>query len=140
MASGRLRIPPRVHMDECMTCRVSHGGTVAAWRVHAHRLSSDIWSDHYGTNGASLAPVGRISAQDPQIFRMMYLDKGLGGVGKLEIATHDTLQLHCLCVPAWPTPLALAEPHAIAGTTPPARTSPLTSVPTSGLTRCATST
>jgi hypothetical protein len=63
MASGRLRIPARAYMDECMTCRINSGGTVAAWRVHAHRLSLDVWSDHFDKDGRELPQVGRISAQ-----------------------------------------------------------------------------
>ena len=71
MASWRLRIPPRVKVDECTPCRVSRGGVAVAWRNHAHRLARDIFSEHYARDGRPLGHLGRISAQQPQIFRVL---------------------------------------------------------------------
>jgi len=87
MASYRLRIPPRVRMDECVACRVQSGGTVVAWRNHAHRLARDIWSEHFDSDGVPLSPLGAISAQQPQIFRVLPVSRPLG--------RGDSLLLHC---------------------------------------------
>ena len=71
MASYRLRIPPHVKMDECVACRVKRGGTVVAWRNHAHRLARDVYSEHFASDGRQLPDLGLISAQQAQIFRIL---------------------------------------------------------------------
>jgi hypothetical protein len=88
MASWRLRIPPRSKMDECVACRVTRGGTAVAWRNHAHRLARDVYSEHFGRHGEAKPHLGLISAQKPQIFRVID--------GSRAIETGDTLLLHCL--------------------------------------------
>ena len=88
MASWRLRIPPRSKIDECVACRVTGGGTAVAWRNHAHRLARDVYSEHYGKNGEQRPPLGLISAQKPQIFRVI--------PGSRTIEEGDTLLLHCM--------------------------------------------
>lgn len=87
MASGVLRIPPRVFQDECIACRVHSGGTVVAWRNHAHRLARDVWSEVYDRHGVERPPLGRLSAQLPQIFRLLPAPR--------KIQSGDTLLLHC---------------------------------------------
>ena len=88
MASWRLRIPPRVQMDECVACRVTRGGTAVAWRNHAHRLARDIYSEHFARNGTAKPRLGFISAQQPQIFRVIPESR--------VIEAGETLLLHCL--------------------------------------------
>uniref|UniRef100_A0A7S4EUW3 Copper type II ascorbate-dependent monooxygenase C-terminal domain-containing protein n=1 Tax=Chrysotila carterae TaxID=13221 RepID=A0A7S4EUW3_CHRCT len=88
LMSTRLVIPPRVVLDECVTCRVRAGGQVIAFRNHAHRLARDIWSDHWDANGTQLDSIGRLSAQEPQIIR--HLPK------VQDLRAGDTLQLHCM--------------------------------------------
>ena len=87
MASWRVRIPPKVKMDECVACRVRTGGVAVAWRNHAHRLARDIYSEHFDRAGVALGSVGLISAQQPQIFRV--LEK------PLSFSVGDLLLLHC---------------------------------------------
>ncbi len=87
MASGRVKIPPRVIIEECLTCRAAAGGTAVAWRNHAHRLGRDVWSEHFDSHGNPKPHIGRISAQEPQIFRLL--------PRPVTIAKGDTLQLHC---------------------------------------------
>jgi hypothetical protein len=87
MMSTRLAIPPRVEMDECVVCRVRHGGHVVGYRNHAHRLARDIFSEHTDARGAALPLLGRMSAQQPQVIRLLDKARTLG--------TGDTLQLHC---------------------------------------------
>jgi len=88
MASWSLKIPPQIKTDECVQCRVVSGGTAVAWRNHAHRLARDVYSEHYGFNGEPKSHVGLISAQQPQIFRVMPTSVAL--------SPGDTLLLHCL--------------------------------------------
>ena len=87
MASWRLRIPPRVKIDECVACRITGTGTAVAWRNHAHRLARDVYSEHFGREGQPKPVLGLISAQESQIFRVLpesrLIEKG------------DTLLLHC---------------------------------------------
>ena len=87
MASWRLRVPPLVKMDECVACRVAHGGVAVAWRNHAHRLARDIYSEHFDREGQPLPQLGFISAQQPQIFRLLPETRPL--------STGDALLLHC---------------------------------------------
>ena len=88
MASWRLRIPPRVNMDECVACRVTGGGEVVAWRNHAHRLARDIYSEHFSVDGTPKQPLGLISAQQPQIFRILPEPR--------RIEAGETILLHCM--------------------------------------------
>ena len=39
MMSTSLRVPAGRFQDECLLCRVQQGGTVVAFRNHAHRLA-----------------------------------------------------------------------------------------------------
>lgn len=86
LLSMRLIVPARTFYDECVPCRVTRGGHVISYRVHAHRLSRDIWADHFDASGHAQPSLGRISAQEPQIFRHMR---------RRELHTGDTLLLHC---------------------------------------------
>ena len=81
------QIPPRTIVDLCTRCSVRMGGTVFAFRNHAHRLGRDIWSDHW-RRGAVLPPLGLIDSQQPQIVRMLKEPR------RLEAG--DVLQLHCV--------------------------------------------
>ena len=87
MASFRLRIPPRVKMDECVACRVTSGGVAVAWRNHAHRLARDIYSEHFAKDGTAYPKLGLLSSQLPQIFRVLPESR--------RIDTGDTVLLHC---------------------------------------------
>lgn len=88
IVSLRMRIPPRAVMDECVTCRATGAGTVLAWRNHAHRLARDIYSEHFDRDGNAKSHLGLMSAQEPQIFRLIN--------GGRIIEKGDTLLLHCL--------------------------------------------
>ena len=57
-------------MDECVVCRVRHGGHVVGYRNHAHRLARDIFSEHTDARGVALPLLGRMSAQRPQVIRL----------------------------------------------------------------------
>ena len=86
--SYKINIPPRTYYDECVVCRVRRGGTVVAWRNHAHRLARDVWSDHLAPDGRRLPPIGNLSAQEPQIIRFL--------PQPVTLAAGSTLQLHCM--------------------------------------------
>ena len=81
MMSTRLAIPPRVEMDECVVCRVRHGGHVVGYRNHAHRLARDVFSEHTDARGVALPLLGRMSAQRPQVIRLVRGRVGVSGVG-----------------------------------------------------------
>ena len=57
-------------MDECVVCRVRHGGHVVGYRNHAHRLARDVFSEHTDARGVALPLLGRMSAQRPQVIRL----------------------------------------------------------------------
>ena len=112
LMSTRVNIPPAVFIDECVACRVTRGGTVFGYRNHAHRLARDIWTDEFDAHGAATPPpgrlppsrlrassrnlpvgaakpsIGRLSAQEPQIIRLLPKPRSL--------AEGETLELHCL--------------------------------------------
>lgn len=81
-------IPARSVVDECVRCRVTRAGTVIGWRNHAHSLGRDIWSDHVSADGRAQPPLGLISAEQPQIIRILASPR--------ELAVGDWLQLHCI--------------------------------------------
>ena len=59
-------------MDECVVCRVRHGGHVVGYRNHAHRLARDVFSEHTDARGVALPLLGRMSAQRPQVIRLVW--------------------------------------------------------------------
>ena len=83
-------IPGRSIVDQCTRCSVRRGGMVYAYRNHAHRLGSDIWSDHFkhGKREPLMPPLGLMSSQQPQIVRVLAKPRVL--------ETGDVLQLHCI--------------------------------------------
>jgi len=87
LMSTRVAIPPRIEMDECVVCRVRHGGHVVGYRNHAHRLAREIFSEVTDARGAALPLLGRMSAQRPQVIRLLEKARTL--------SAGDTLQLHC---------------------------------------------
>ena len=60
MMSTSLRIPAGRFQDEAVLCRVQQGGTVVAFRNHAHRLARGVWSDHWDANGRAQPPLGNL--------------------------------------------------------------------------------
>lgn len=88
LMSTRVNIPPAVFIDECVACRVTRGGTVFGFRNHAHRLARDIWTDEFDAHGAAKPSIGRLSAQEPQIIRLLPKPRSL--------AEGESLELHCL--------------------------------------------
>lgn len=83
----QVQIPPRVFQDECVACRITHAGSVIGYRNHAHRLARDIWSDPFDLRGEAQPPIGRFSAQDPQIIRMLPAPRAL--------EAGQVVELHC---------------------------------------------
>lgn len=87
LMSTSIRIPPRVFQDECVTCRVSRGGTVIGYRNHGHRLARDFWTQPFDLQGAPQPPIGRLSAQEPQILRFLPAAR--------ELSAGQAIELHC---------------------------------------------
>jgi hypothetical protein len=73
----QVQIPPRVFQDECVACRITRAGSVIGFRNHAHRLARDIWTEPFDLRGEAQPSIGRLSAQEPQIIRMLPAPRAL---------------------------------------------------------------
>jgi peptidylamidoglycolate lyase len=83
----QVQIPPRVFQDECVACRITRAGSVLGFRNHAHRLARDIWSDPFDLRGEAQPSIGRLSAQEPQVIRMLPAPRAL--------SAGQVVELHC---------------------------------------------
>ena len=70
-----------------MACRITRAGSVIGFRNHAHRLAQDIWTQPFSTVGVPEATIGKLSAQEPQIIRLLPSPRPL--------AAGQVVELHC---------------------------------------------
>jgi len=81
-------IPANQKKTLCTRCDVGAPGQVLAFRDHAHRLGRQVWSDVL-RDGIKVGEVGRRSAQDAQIYRLVAPPDGTA------LHTGDRVVLHC---------------------------------------------
>lgn len=57
------------------------------YRNHGHRLARDFWTQPFDLQGAPQPPIGRLSAQEPQILRFLPAAR--------ELSAGQAIELHC---------------------------------------------